>query len=161
MTEAADELYSLLVPLNQNRLIMPRTCVSEVIRYSIPEPTVDGPPWLLGTIRWSGRSVPVISFELLAGLAPGPPGGRTRIAVLNSMTGRLGAGYFGILTEGFPQLVRVNREVIQPDTRHSWPESGPVLCQIRMINEYPLIPDLEAIEDLLEVALHGLDEPLI
>ena len=76
------------------------------------------------------------------------------------MTGRLGAGYFGILTEGFRSWSGEPRGD-PAGHRHSWPESGPVLCQIRMINEYPLIPDLEAIEDLLEVALHGLDEPLI
>ena len=28
-------------------------------------------------------------------------------------------------------------------------EDGPVICQIRMINEYPLIPDLEQVENLL------------
>ena len=31
MSSANDEIYSLLVPLNQKRLILPRACVSEVI----------------------------------------------------------------------------------------------------------------------------------
>ena len=65
-----------------------------------------------------------------------------------------------MLTEGFPQLVRVNREVVQPAARQAWPENGPVICQIRMINEYPLIPDLEAIEDLIEDALNPREELL-
>ena len=34
MTAASDELYSLLVPLNQERLILPRACVAEVVRYA-------------------------------------------------------------------------------------------------------------------------------
>lgn len=59
-----------------------------------------------------------------------------------------------MLTEGFPQLVRVNRQVLQPVARRAWPENGPVMCQIRMINEYPLIPDLELIEGLIESALN-------
>lgn len=161
MRQADEELYSLLVPLNQNRLIVPRSCVVEVIRYSAPAPIPDSAPWLLGNVSWSGKPVPVVSFEHLAGLTPAVPGGRTRIAILNSITGRLESGHFGLLTEGFPQLVRVNRNVIEPDARTEWPEGGPVLCQIRMINEYPLIPDLEAVEDMIEVARHGLDEPLI
>lgn len=161
MSQTADELYCLLVPLHQNRLLVPRACVAEVVRYSVPEPSLDGPAWLLGSVSWNGRTVPVVSFEELAGLSRTEPGGRTRIAIINSIAGRLDAGCFGLLTEGFPQLVRVNRSIVQADPRQRWPDAGPVLCQVRMINEYPLIPDLEAIEDLLEVARHGLDEPLI
>jgi chemosensory pili system protein ChpC len=65
-----------------------------------------------------------------------------------------------VLTEGFPQLVRVNRAVVQSAARQAWPENGPVLCQIRMINEYPLIPDLEVIEDLIEDGLRPREELL-
>jgi hypothetical protein len=31
-----------------------------------------------------------------------------------------------------------------------WPDDGPIICQIRMINEYPLVPDLEVIETLVQ-----------
>ncbi|MBM4221516.1 MAG: chemotaxis protein CheW, partial [Gammaproteobacteria bacterium] len=118
------------------------------------------PDWLRGMISWNGKQIPVISFEELAGLTPGEIGGRTRVAIITSITGRLSAGHFGVLAEGFPQLVRVNREVIQPASSFPWPEQGPVICQIRMINEYPLIPDLEAIEDMLEDAAKPKPVPL-
>ena len=160
MTAANDELYSLLVPLNQERLILPRACVAEVVRYAPLQSDETSAPWFKGIISWNGRQVPVISFEELAGLSPAEPGGRTRVAILNAIGGRLAGGFFGVLTEGFPQLVRVNREVIQPAARQAWPENGPVLCQIRMINEYPLIPDLEVIEDLIGEALGPREEVL-
>jgi chemosensory pili system protein ChpC len=80
------------------------------------------------------------------------------VAIIAAIGGRLASGYFGVLTEGFPQLVRVNREVVLPAARQAWPENGPVLCQIRMINEYPLIPDLETIEDLIEDAQNPREE---
>lgn len=154
MTSANDEIYSLLVPLNQKRLIMPRACVAEVIRYApLQETDAVHPDWLRGMINWNGKHIPVISFEELAGLTPGVVGGRTRVAIIASITGRLSTGHFGVLAEGFPQMVRVNREVIQPAAGYPWPEQGPVICQIRMINEYPLIPDIEAIEDMLEDAM--------
>jgi chemosensory pili system protein ChpC len=104
-----EELYSLLVPLNQARLIVPRACVAE------PD-----------------------------------PGGRTRVAIFNGLAGLLENGVFGLLTEGFPQLVRVNRDVMEVHDQHAWPDDGPVICQIKMINEYPLIPDLEKIETILQ-----------
>jgi chemosensory pili system protein ChpC len=147
-----EEIYCQLVPLRQMRLIVPRVCVAEVIRYAPLERPRQAPAWFRGLAAWNTLKVPVISFEELCGRNPGEPGGRTRIAILNAVTGRLDNGYYGILTEGFPQLVRVNREVMKLDERQAWPAEGPVVCQIRMINEYPLIPDLERIEELL----HGV-----
>jgi hypothetical protein len=35
-----------------------------------------------------------------------------------------------------------------------------VICQIRMINEHPLIPDIEGIEGLIAAALDGEPEVL-
>ena len=161
MTASTEELYSLLVPLNHERLILPRACVAEVVRYApLQVDEKSGPAWLKGRISWNGRLVPVISFEELAGLTPAEPGGRTRVAILISISGRLSAGFFGVLTEGFPQLLRVNRAVLQPATRQAWPDNGPVLCQLRMINEYPLIPDLDVIEDLIEEASQPQEELL-
>lgn len=148
-----EEIYCQLVPLRQLRLIVPRTCLTEVIRYVVPEKPWPGPAWFRGFVPWTTLRIPVISFEALCGREPGEPGGRTRIAVFSAISGRLDTGYYGMITEGFPQLVRVNREVIRLDDRQAWPAEGPVVCQIRMINEYPLIPDLERVEDLLHRCL--------
>ena len=38
MPDKLEDLYSLLVPLNGNRLIVPRACVAEVVRYSEMDP---------------------------------------------------------------------------------------------------------------------------
>ena len=149
MDLAEEELYSLLIPLSQHRLIVPRVCVAEVVRHVIEPAPEDAPDWLRGQLRWNDRALPVVSFERMAGLPCAEPGGRTRIAVFNAMSGQLESRAFGLLTEGFPQLVRVNRDVMETDTRHAWPDDGPIICQIRMINEYPLIPDLEQVEGMI------------
>ncbi|MCC7328545.1 MAG: chemotaxis protein CheW [Gammaproteobacteria bacterium] len=152
---AIDEIYCQLVPLRQLRLIVPRICIAEVIRYVPPQRQGPQPGWFRGLVPWTTLRVPVISFEELCGREAGEPGGRTRIAIVNAMSGRLETGYYGILTEGFPQLVRVNHGVMKPDERQAWPADGPVVCQIRMINEYPLIPDLPRIEEMLHDCLDG------
>jgi len=152
---AIDEIYCQLVPLRQLRLIVPRICIAEVIRYVPPQRQGPQPGWFRGLVPWTTLRVPVISFEELCGREAGEPGGRTRIAIVNAMSGRLETGYYGILTEGFPQLVRVNHGVMKPDERQAWPADGPVVCQIRMINEYPLIPDLPCIEEMLHDCLDG------
>ena len=143
------ELYSLLVPLAGERLIVPRASVAEVVSYQAPEAMAGAPAWYLGTISWSGRSVPVVSFEGACGQAIPAPGGRTRIVVFYCLGQKLQAGVFGILTQGFPQLVRVNPDVMKADAARTFPERMPVLCQVRMINETPLIPDLERLEEII------------
>ena len=153
MQQQVDELYSLLVPLHQARLIVPRSCIAEVVRYLAPTASESSPVWYRGLVSWNGLSVPVVCFEDLCGIESIEPGPRTRIAMFQGISGILEAGVFGILTQGFPQLVRVNREVMEPADRHSWPDDGPVICQIRMINEYPIIPDLERIEHLIQQQL--------
>ena len=149
MSAADEELYSLLVPLADERLIVPRACVAEVVRYSRPASARGEKDWLLGTISWNGRDLPVVAFEGAIGKDIPAPTGRTRVVVFHSTTGTVRSGFFGILTQGFPQLVRVNEEVLKPEAREGWSEGAPVLCRVRMINEYPLIPNLEALEGML------------
>lgn len=149
MSELRDELYSLLVPLAGERLIVPRACVAEVISYQTPTDMANAPPWYLGMVAWNGRNVPVVSFEGAFGQPLPTVSTRTRIVVFHGSTDKLQAGYFGMLTQGFPQLVRVNAEVVRPDSSRSFPERSPVICQVRMINETPLIPDLQRLEFMI------------
>ena len=149
MSDLRDELYSLLVPLAGERLIVPRACVAEVIGYQAPSEMTNAPPWYLGLVSWGGQSVPVVSFEGAVGQSLPGISNRTRIVIFNGSSGKLAGGYFGVLTQGFPQLVRVNADVIRPDPSRSFSERAPVICQVRMINETPLIPDLQRLEQMI------------
>ena len=149
MSSDDEELYSLLVPLADERLIVPRACVAEVVRYTSPSGATGDPDWILGNISWNGRELPVVAFEGAIGNDIPAPTGRTRVVVFHSTTGNVRPGFFGILTQGFPQLVRVNEEVLKLEAKEGWADDAPILCRVKMINEFPLIPDLEAIEGRL------------
>jgi chemosensory pili system protein ChpC len=149
VTELREELYSLLVPLAGERLIVPRACVAEVIGYQVPTEMTNAPPWYAGLVSWGGRSVPLVSFEGAFGQSLAVVSSRTRIVIFHAAAGKVQCGYFGMLTQGFPQLVRVNADVIRPDPTRSFPERSPVICQVRMVNETPLIPDLERLEQMI------------
>ncbi|MGA8203099.1 MAG: chemotaxis protein CheW [Woeseiaceae bacterium] len=149
MSETESELYSLLVPLAEDRLIVPRACVAEVVRFSTPEKEAGAHDWMLGAVNWNGRQLPVVSFEGAIGKAVPAATGRTRIVVFYASTGQLKTGFFGVVTQGFPQLVRVNRDVLKLHTTDGWPQDAPVLCRVKMINEFPLIPNLEKLEAML------------
>jgi chemosensory pili system protein ChpC len=145
----SDELYGLLIPLAEERLLLPRVTVAEVITWQQPEKVENTPPWHLGTIQWNGRPIPVISFEAMCGQAFPAPSGRTRIVVLVAVGDQLTSGYFGVVTQGFPQLVRANSDVVKPEPNHSFSDRSPIICRVRMLNESPLIPDLEHIERMI------------
>lgn len=149
-----NELYSLLIPLRHERLLVPRMCVAEVIAFAETEKRddPDAPDWLLGSVEWNGRRVPVISLDS-SDAEPEQPSGRrgsrSRIVIFHALGKALKPGFYGVLTQGFPQLVRVNRDVLSLDTENTPAEDDPMLCRVRMIHEYPLIPDLERIEQRL------------
>ncbi len=157
MSSEPSELYSLLISLETERLLVPRVCVAEVIAFSTPERSRDNdqlPSWFLGRVEWNGRRLPVISFEGISDdgiLDDGMQNraGRSRIVVFHAMSDALKLGFFGMITQGFPQLVRVKADVLLPESKQPWSEGQPVLCRTRMINEYPLIPDMERLETML------------
>ena len=70
MSDLRDELYSLLVPLSGERLIVPRACVAEVMGYQPPAQMTNAPPWYAGLVTWSGRSVPVVSSSSTCMVTP-------------------------------------------------------------------------------------------
>ena len=63
----ADEFYGLLVPLADERLLLPRSCTAEVVSWSAPTPMAGAPPWYVGTVNWNGRPIPVMSVEAALG----------------------------------------------------------------------------------------------
>jgi chemosensory pili system protein ChpC len=146
VTQPGDELYCLLVPLGEDRLLVPRGCISEVINYQAPTPMEGAPAWYLGTIAWAGRRVPLMSFEAACGRVAPRASGRTRIVVMQAISSALECGHFAVLTQGFPQLVRVSPDVVHADESRNFGPRSPVICQLRMMNEYPLVPDFERIE---------------
>src|SRR5690348_7544249 len=113
-TTPGEELYCLLVPVVEDRLLLPRSCITEVINYQAPVPMEGAPPWYLGTVAWGGRRVPLVSIEALCGRPLPRTSGRTRIVVMQGITAHT-AGHFAVVTQGFPQLVRLSPDVIHVD----------------------------------------------
>ena len=152
MSAQPSELYSLLIPLQGEKLLAPRACVAEVIAFIEPErsdETGQFPDWYLGRVDWSGRRLPVVSFEAMSGKETKKRAGRSRIVVFHALGDEFPGGYYGVITQGFPQLVRVNADVLSADLERPWPEGQPALCRAHMINEFPLIPDMERLEAML------------
>ena len=151
MSAEPKELYSLLIPLKNERLLVPRMCVAEVIAFvdTARSREESAPEWYLGAIEWNNRRLPIVSFDGQPEDDRKSKRSRTRVVVFHALTQELKGGYYGILTQGFPQLVRVNADVLGFEGEQPLPESFPALCRARMIHEYPLIPDVERLEKMI------------
>ena len=152
------ELYGLMVPLEKDRLLVPRGCVAEVVGYQTPQEMTGAPPWHLGVISWNGRKVPLVSFEGCSGGDVAPPTQRSRVVVLNAVSEQIRSGHVAILSQGFPQLVRISPEFVKLDATRQFPDDSPVVCQIQLLDESPVVPDLDRLEEMVAretVALPG------
>lgn len=144
------EVYSMLIPLAGFKLILPRTAVREVMGYTPPRDCPeDAPEWFLGMVGWEGRQAPLISVEAACGRGVPETGRRSRITYLHALKGELDPAVFGIVTQGYPYLVRVTDGVLQGVDDPDYREGSPILAQMRMANERPFVPDLETLEDWL------------
>ena len=90
-------------------MLLPRSCVTEVVNYQAPTPMEGAPPWYLGTIAWGGRRVPLVSFEAICGRTPPRTTGRTRIVIIQGITAHTSGGHFAVLTQGFPATGQAQR----------------------------------------------------
>ena len=146
MAEQLQEVYSLLIPVAGGKLILPRVSVAEVTGFLRPKPVRNAPDWLMGLINWQMQEIPLVSFEGLCGRKVPERAGRTRIAVVYAIGEQIAPAVFALMTQGYPYLVRVNPAVLSVDPENDFGADSPVLNRLRMANERPYVPDLEAIE---------------
>jgi len=149
MNQATEQLEvrGVLLPLHSGQLLLPNVSISEVAGYRTPEaPPEDVPDWLLGILTWRQFTVPLISFDNRLGYRQWELGHRARIAICNTITGRAGRHYIGILLRSIPHLVRVTEEAIEP--------LGEVLNgnvtlarQVKIGDQEAWIPDLDNLEE--------------
>lgn len=151
------EVYSLLMPVQDGRIIVPRAAVAEVMGYSRPKERPEGAPeFLLGFVEWQGQRIPLVSFEAARGRGVPEKNRRARIAIVFGLAGRLDPNVFAVVTQGYPYLVRVNENVLHNEPMET---ADPlILARVRMANERPFVPDLEKLESLIADVL-GVGEP--
>ena len=84
----APELHCMLIPTDQEALLLPTSVMAEVIDYQPPRAPEGAPPWLLGQVDWENRQVPVFCFgALINGAETVDVPRRSRIMILKSLKG--------------------------------------------------------------------------
>ena len=139
------EIRCVLVPVGDQRLLLPNATIAEVITLPTPEPVEGAPDWLLGRIAWRGWRVPLVSFERLSGAGEPDSEMVTRVAVLKAIGGNPELPFIAVLTQGFPRLTTLNSELIIPTHDGTALPAG-VRGQVLVRDDMAVIPDLEGIE---------------
>lgn len=148
MAETVDDLYCLMVPVADARLLLPNTAVAEVVGYSSVRSTDSEPDWLVGDVAWEDRRVPLFSYEAACGDVPPEPSPRSRVALFYNIGERLDHDYLALVTQGHPHLVRVERGIVEL-LNSAAGEDTAVLCHIKVGGSPAVIPDLTYFEKLL------------
>ncbi len=138
------DLRGVLLPLNETQLLLPNVTVSEVIGYRDPDPVINAPAWMLGSVTWRQRKVPLVTFEYFVLKEAAAPGYRSRIALCHNLHANPEVPFIGILCNSIPRLARVNSETIHEDMMQEFlPEM--TLKHLTYRGEDAWIPDIEAL----------------
>jgi chemosensory pili system protein ChpC len=147
VTTTRDELYAVLVSLATDTLLLPNVAVQEVVAADrIEAPAGKPPAWYAGRITHQNVAVPIVRFEVLNGGMQPEEQKRTRIAIVNAVSNRLRTGLYGVICQGYPHLVTLNRTALQPEPLQVTDRKDLVLSRVSIANTSALIPNLEAIE---------------
>jgi len=151
-TEQKDSIIrSQIIPLNDMTLLLPNTCIAEVINYSEPTPVEGAPDWFLGNLLWRGITIPIVSFEKANDVPASETSKSTRIAVLNGVSGNDKLSFYGVVVQGIPRLSSLKQTDIQE--KNSSGEKLPwALSQTSIGDLDAVIPDQVEIEKMLKKA---------
>jgi chemosensory pili system protein ChpC len=149
MTIETGSVRSLLIPVHGHHLIVPNVAVAEVIPYQRANYVGKAPAWLLGAIGWRGLTVPVVSYEAAKGGSAMPPVAESRIAIINTIRGEGSVPFYAMVTAGIPRLYRVSHDCIEEREGRDVDDEGTELCRALIDGEAVVVPDLDALEELI------------
>ena len=141
MADLPNDIPGLLIPMQGRPWLLPNIVVAEIIPLRQPEKPGHGPEWLLGWINWRDEEIPLLSFEKLNDSGQVSIGQDARIAVINTVTGKL--KFYAIIIQGIPRQSRVGNDDIVEEPVQSGPAEA---MYVQMGGDLAVIPDLDAIE---------------
>jgi len=153
--EKSSIIRAQLISLANMNMILPNTCIAEIISPGELNPVKKTPRWFLGMMDWRGVRIPVISFEAANDIASNALMHDMRIAVLNGISGEDKLPFYGLVSQGIPRLMRLEKSAISaietPGQKHPL-----VREQVRLADGTAVIPDQNKIEKLLAAEIRKI-----
>lgn len=152
MLDLPREIRGVMVPVTAGRLLLPNATVAEVISYTQPEAIPNAPAWLLGRLAWRGWRLPLFSFPMLTGELEDESRSNARVAVLKALGGNAAIPFLALLAQGFPRLTTITPDLLIPTSDEN-PQAPGVRAEVLVRDDRAIIPDLDAIEEMVASAL--------
>jgi len=140
------EIACFLLPLLGITALVPTVSVAEMAPLTQLAPIEDSPDWLVGMYEWRNINVPVLSYEVLNGVAELAVNTQGRIAVFNNTGVDERVPFVAIYTQGIPRMTRVGEKDIQEDPNGTKGEFD-LMCITVGVEEFN-IPDIPGMEML-------------
>jgi len=154
LAQDEDTVRCLALPLVGEQILVPNAVVAEVFAAGAVSPAADGPRWLLGSLVWRGRVLPLVCMEAAIGGTRLEVGARAKIVVMNALSANESLENYAVLVQGIPHQVLATNDTLRLET----PVNGArpfVAADLQVEGECAFIPDLDAVERaLLDVADH-------
>lgn len=153
MSDDADPVRSLLIPVAGEDILLPGAMVAEVTGYAEPETAEHEGGALLGTAVWRGQRLPLVALEGLGDEGQRDPGARARLVVLKGVSNHPELPYFGIVADDIPRLLNIQEQTIESLDHDDLP---PGMLDCVLANGEPAyIPDVEGLEERVYRAVKG------
>jgi chemosensory pili system protein ChpC len=148
------EVRGMVLDIGGVELLLPSATVAEVVYCEEPSPNPQAPPWLLGSVTWREREIPLVSVRaggaVVHHVRRGP---RARTAVCYAPAVGSALPYLGLLAVGPPRLTVFRPEAMRP--AEGAPENPFVLRALTYMDRPAWIPDLDAVEAAVLEAIKG------
>lgn len=148
MEQDESAVRCLALPIVGEQLLVPNAVVAEVFAADAISPAVGGPDWLLGSLTWRGRVLPLVCMEAALGGIRLEVGPRSKIVVMNAISANESLKNFAVLVQGIPHQVLATDHTVRLET----PINGArpfVAADLHVEGEQAFVPDLDAFEKAL------------
>lgn len=147
------ELHCMLVPSDEESLLLPTTILEEVVDFTPPEPMAGAPAWLLGEVAWDNRQVPVFDFSSLINGEDPEPTANAHIMVIKSLSDEGRVPYLGLLLSDLPKPVSVKEDELEAagDDKRALG----VFSRVKFEDSETIIPDIDRLTHLVTHAAFG------
>ncbi len=153
--EKSSVIRAQLIPLSNMTIVLPNTCIAEVISLGELNPVKKTPRWFLGMMNWRGVRIPVISFEAANNIASNMPMHNVRATILNGISGNDKLPFYGMVSQGIPRLTRLDKSAIS--VIETPEQKLPLVSeQAQLVDATVVIPDLYKVEALLSTEIRKI-----
>lgn len=147
MDSTSEAIRCLVLPVSDDRVLIPSAVVAEIISASGIRLLEDGPGWLLGSVAWRDSTLPVMSIEAAVGGELPPLAERAKLVVLRTLGADRALKHYALLLQGIPGQVLASSRTVQSAARDG--ERPFVAEEVMLEGERAFIPDLDALERAL------------